>query len=251
MSGPDVTTPPREPSDKHLRAVRERIVPRASAPRLAGPAIFIRRFQYSEVQTPGWTLKRARALAPTGRPNVIRLTQLSLAAADEPARLLKLDVYETPSPEAARELMVELLTGFQSLPGQVELDEEIGEADLVFPLDTARLVVRGNLVMLLANAGAQVTSVGDVARSLDRFLVGVAVPSTSTTAAGTAVEVMMRFTAGTGSLRQRDDGVVVTQEGTEVPAEAAFDAVNERWRRLAEPGPADPSRMTRRTRKKS
>jgi hypothetical protein len=169
MSGPDVT-PPGKPSELHLRAVRERIIARPSVRAAAAPGVFFRSFHHNEAQTPGWKLKRARTLSQTGLPNVLRVTHLSLAAADAPACLVKVEVYETPSPEAARELMLDLLTGFQSLPERVELEEAIGEASVVFPRDTARLVARGNLVVVLANAGTQLASVGEIARSLDRFL---------------------------------------------------------------------------------
>jgi len=252
MPGPDVT-PPAKPSELHLRAVRERIVARSKARSAVAPGVFFRSFQYDSAQTPGWTLKRARTVL-TGVPGIFRLTQLTLAAAEAPACTVKLEVYETRSPEAARELLVDLLTGFQSLPELVELEDGIGETAVVFPRDTARLLARGNLVVLIANSGSQLRGVSGIARALDQFLLEAPVAGANAAAAALTAPtagVMTRFATDAGPLRQTSDGAVVTEEGAEVPPESAFDVRNQRWHRFLRPRPKEPPQPGKRPRKKS
>jgi hypothetical protein len=275
MSGPDVTAP-KKPPDQHLQAVQERLVARAQARRADAPGVFVRRYQYSAEQIPGWVVTRARTVEPTGRPGVLRLTQLTLAVADAPAELVKLDVYETPSPEAARELLLELLTGYQSLPGRVELADDVGDADVAFPGDGTRIFTRGNLVLLLVNAGGHARTVCELARSIDSFLMappaeaapaaaapaGRAAATAEASEASSASEApgpsgaMTRYMVSRGTLRQEADGSIVAQEPAGRPVVSRFDAGRDGWQaeggsRDDEPRAPQRRRPRRKNKKKS
>lgn len=236
-----------------MRAIRERIVAHVAAlERSAQPsAILIQSYRHSDVQTPGWILKRAKTLEATGRPGVRRLTQLTLAARDAVSELLKLDVYETDSAQTARSLLIELLTSFQSLPEKIVVGSEVGEMDIILPGDSAGVFTRGNLLVTLANAGTRMRPVRELARAFDASL--IAQPASRERSKATSESApratMRKFVSMTGSLRQQDDGSVVAEDAA-APAAYLFDEADATWHEVEDPdeGPRQPPRRTRKGR---
>lgn len=238
MPGPRVT-PPSAPAAGHLEAVRRRlaVIAARAAP---APAMLIRHYRFSPGQAPGWQVLRQRHLVPQGRAGVMRLTQVTVAATEDPARVLKLEVYETASGDAARALLVELLTAFQVLPEQMTISQGVGEADIALPGDRVRLFTRGNLVVVLADAGPQAQPVGALAAGFDAFFTAApAAPSVkcatvkrAAASPGTASEgpPMLKFVAAAGALRQLDDGTLVVEGSDQPPTALVLDADDDTWR---------------------
>jgi hypothetical protein len=233
MPGPDVTPT----AAAHLEAVRRRLV--GAKARATGPGIFVRQYRHSAAQTPDWQLLRQREVPTAGRADLLRLTQLTLAAVGQPRQLIKIEVYETPSPEAAHELLVELLTSFQALPDTIELSHEMGDAVIALPGDLARLFARGNLVITLASAGEEHAAVGAAARSVDRFL--TAPPhraaarrkrSAKAPSAVATADAMVRYVASEGPIRLQADGKLKAEVG-ELPDAQVLDDRVDRWIALA------------------
>jgi hypothetical protein len=239
MPIPDVNG---RPAPEHIEAVRRRLA--VGGPATTSPGLFVRNYRHTAAQTPGWRPTRVRQPVPAARPDVLRLTQVMLAAEDAGPGLVKLEVYETASAEAARELLVELLTGFQALPEALTVGRDLGEADVVLPGDQARLFARGNLVLALTGAGPLPGGVGAIASSVDRFLTAAprgAAPRrrrAAHAAAGPAAEApegaMLRFVHAGGSLSQGDDGVIRAADGS-TPAAHALDEREDAWHPLAPP----------------
>jgi hypothetical protein len=236
MPGPDV----RSTAAAHLEAVRRRLVTaRAQA---SGPGIFVRLYRHSAAQTPDWRLLRQRQVPAAGRADLLRLTQLMLASVAQPQRLIKLEVYETPSPEAAQTLLVELLTSFQALPDALELGHEVGDAGIALPGDMARLFTRGNLVVTLASAGTERVAVGEAARSVDHFLTAPPVTSASSAKrkrrvaaeaaadepAAVDTDAMVRYVSSKGPIRLQANGELTVEVG-ELPAAQVLDDRVDGW----------------------
>lgn len=226
MPGPHVT-PPGGPAPAHLEAIRRRL---SEAQVLPAPsaALLVRHYRHSSAQMPGWVLLRERHVDARGRSGLLRASHLMLQAAGNLARKLKLEVYETTSPEAARELLVELLTAFETLPARLAVGHEVGDADVMLPLDRVRLFTRGNLAVAVSNAGTDLVAAGEAAQALDAFIVAPPLPerlpraaalgrraeATEAVAAASG-EPMERYVAASGSLRQRDDGSIELVGGEE------------------------------------
>lgn len=229
MPSPDV----RPTAAAHLEAIRRRLVGAKS--RATGPGTFVRQYRHSAGQTPDWQLLLQRQVPTAGRADLLRVTQLMLVAVGQAQRLVKVEVYETSSPEAARSLLVELLTTFQALPDMIQLGHEVGDAVIELPGDMARLFARGNLVVSLASAGAERAAVGEAARSLDRFLTA---PPLSTVArrkrkstaerAVASADAMVRYVASEGPIRLQADGELKAEIG-ELPAAQVLDDHLDGW----------------------
>lgn len=236
MPGPDVSST----ATAHLEAVRRRLVSARS--QASGPGIFVRLYRHSAGQTPDWQLLRQRQVPTTGRADLLRLTQLTLASVAQPQRLIKVEVYETPSPEAAQSLLVELLTSFQALPDAVVLGHDVGEAGIALPGDMARLFARGNLVVTLASVGAERSAVGEAARSVDQFLTApplasapgakrkrrAAAEAAADKSAAAGADTMVRYVSSKGPIRLRADGELAAEVG-ELPAAQVLDDRVDGW----------------------
>ena len=84
--------------------------------------------------------------------------------------LLRLEVMETASPSAARELVLELLGEFQSPQVEREANPTSGDLAFAVPGGTALLFTRGAVVAMIRNAGRRVVPVGEFARLVDERL---------------------------------------------------------------------------------
>ncbi len=259
MPSPDV----KPTAAAHLQAVRQRLLGPATKAVSPGPGIFVRQYRHSAGQTPAWQLLRQRQVPAAGRAGLLRLTQLTLAAQGRAQQVIKVEVYETSGPEAAYELLVELLTAFQALPETLELGDEVGEVVIAMPGDMARLFARGNLVVTLASVGAERVAVGDAARSVDQFLTApprgmvaqpaaesankaagksaakgkrrpAAEPAAAEAVADADADAMVRYVASAGPIRLQDDGTLKAEAGA-MPAAQVLDERADGWVALAGP----------------
>ena len=111
-----------------------------------------------------WTARRAEPVT-VPRARAASLSMWQEAASVE--ALLRLDLIETDSVTAAREMLLELLDQFQSPQIQRVVDPSAGELAFSAPGDTVILFARGNVVALIRNAGRRLVPVADFARLVD------------------------------------------------------------------------------------
>jgi hypothetical protein len=189
---------------------------------------------------------------------VLRFTEVTLVGVDDPARVLKLDVYETVSPDVARTLLIELLTGFQALPDKLPVSQGVGDAEISLPGDRVLLFTRGNLAIVVANAGEQPQPVSEIARSLDTFLIappraGEPVRMTAARTERSEADPMLKYTAESGVLRQQEDGSVALEGGAQSHMAFVLDEPGDAWHPVEAPGegdnPAAGARPRRRTKR--
>jgi len=121
-------------------------------------------FTFEGVEIPGWALLRTQR-DDREEPPAIR----SIWSRGED-RLLAVDLFECASVKAAHDQLIEALGNFES--DAIERQAEKGApGDVAFALgDTMVLFARGNLVVLIRNAGRTAVSVRKVARELDGLL---------------------------------------------------------------------------------
>lgn len=219
----------------HIEAVRRRLVAAPANAKRAGPMVLVRQYRHVAGQTPGWRLLQQRQLQPAGRADVVRLTLMTLAADDNADSMLKLDVYETVSPEAANALMVELLTGFQTLPERLVVSREIGDAEVMLPDDRTRLFTRGNLVVSVTNAGTRIVAAGETAKALDDFITAPARPAAmhkrgaAPSEAAAPEGAMLRFVTDGGALRQDAEGTLLVEADRPPAVAYALDEQSGAW----------------------
>jgi hypothetical protein len=111
-----------------------------------------------------WTARRA---APINVPGA-RAAYLSMwqqGASSE--ALLRLDLVESASATAAREVVLELLGQFESPLIQRRANPPAGDLAFGAPGDTMILFSRGNVVAMVRNAGRRVVPVAEFARLVD------------------------------------------------------------------------------------
>ncbi len=123
------------------------------------------RFDGSEIRD--CTLLRARRDERAEPPAVRSLWRCG----ESTSELLAIDMFECPSVKGARDQLLEALGNVES--GAVE--RQTGKkalGDVAFALgETMVLFARGNMVVLIRNAGPTVVPVGAVGRELDALLV--------------------------------------------------------------------------------
>lgn len=132
----------------------------------AGAGPVIRDFGLTGDELTGWELvrtKRQDALRPP------RLDTFWQRAGEPTEILLGVHVTECASVVAAREALLDALGDFQS-PG-VGRRTDLGIGDVAFGDGSVLLFARGNLMVLVRNAGRQVDPVIEPARTLDAHLV--------------------------------------------------------------------------------
>ena len=115
---------------------------------------------------PGWEVYYIDTPRIEGLPRSIE--SLWMPSASESSALLRLDLYECVSATAARELLIEILTGFQ-MP-VLERTTAVGEIAFAAPENTSVVFARANLVVVFRNAGREKVSFLDPARLLDYIL---------------------------------------------------------------------------------
>ena len=124
-------------------------------------------FDFAGSELRGWTLVRARRDA-RARPPVVRALWRRGESADE---LLALDVFECASVKAAHDQLIEALGNMES-PAVKRQTEKNAVGDVAFALAGSMVLFsRGNLVVLIRNAGPKVVQVTTVAREIDALLV--------------------------------------------------------------------------------
>jgi len=136
------------------------------APDTEQDSFFVWRYLIGGRELPGWRPHRIQRVdapgVPPGHHSIWQRT-------DGRGRvLLAMDAYETVSAAAARQLMITLLAEFQS--PLVERDAGLGDVGFTVPGEGAVLLARGNLVVLIRNAGEETLALNDIARRFDENL---------------------------------------------------------------------------------
>ncbi|MCL4850859.1 MAG: hypothetical protein KJZ78_05690 [Bryobacteraceae bacterium] len=113
-----------------------------------------------------------KAALQTTSPPYLALTEtLWHPSAGPNSALMSVWIYECSSRTAAHQLLLQSLAQFQ-LPGMVRTEETaVGDVAFALPSGALMLFARGNLVVLVRNAGRQVVPVMEHARRLDEQLI--------------------------------------------------------------------------------
>jgi hypothetical protein len=138
--------------------------------RPTGEALFIWRFFLAGGELPGRHAFRVENVeAPGVSPSIRSIwgTEPEDAEATD-APLFRVDVYEAASRVEARELLLHRLAQFQS-PLIERRSEAPGDVAFGTPDDHSLVFSRGNMVVLVLNAGHKVGTVEPVARELDHL----------------------------------------------------------------------------------
>ncbi len=114
-------------------------------------------------ELPGWAFERAQRLRGAEPP---RLTGFWRRGTSE--AVLRVDVFECSSVDAAHEYLIDALDEFQS--SGMRRWTEAGFGDVAFGTDTVALFARGNVVVVVRNAGGDVTSVTAAAQAIDALV---------------------------------------------------------------------------------
>jgi hypothetical protein len=122
------------------------------------------------VEVGAWRAQRVDPLVVAGAASASR--SFWTGGGQNQEVLLRLDLIETASPTAARELLLELLGEFQS--PEVARQDNPAAGDLAFavPGDTMLLFVRGQVVAMVRNAGRGAVPVAQFAKLVDGRLTG-------------------------------------------------------------------------------
>lgn len=126
----------------------------------------IQGFGFKGDELPGWRLVKSRRNDALDPP---RLDSFWQPTDDSPDTLLGIHVIERPSVAAAREALLAVLADVQSAAIVRRTDLAVG--DVVFGQEMMLAFARGNLVILVRNAGRRVVPVVDVARTVDAIVV--------------------------------------------------------------------------------
>lgn len=161
FAGPDTAL-------KFLRAVRKDVFERVAKARRPGAHLFVRDFFLGPHSLAGWKLLQLQQFKIEGRTPASRSFWKKLE--DGSDTVLRLDVSEHPSSEAAADSLLRVLAGFE-LPG-VEFvgDKIIGGLAFANSSFYVILFMSGNLVFLLRNTGRDATVLTKVAESLNQSL---------------------------------------------------------------------------------
>lgn len=129
-----------------------------------GPTI--RGFALKGDELPGWALAKSRRNDALDPP---RLDTFWRPAEGSPETLLGIQVIERPTVAAAREALLGVLADVQSAAIVRRTDLHIG--DVLFGQELLLVFARGNLVVLVRNAGPKVVPVVAVAQAVDAVVV--------------------------------------------------------------------------------
>jgi hypothetical protein len=163
MSGP--TNP--DLSGRHLEALRNALPADALRPAPSAEEVTVQNFRFMADMLPEWTFTRARVVEAD---NGVRLVQMTARSGNNEAQALRVEVYETPATEAAREVLLHVLTGFQVSPAQqLAIAPDVGEVRV--SLGAALVFTRGNLVVALFNIGAAPAPLEAIAQGLDAAVI--------------------------------------------------------------------------------
>jgi hypothetical protein len=131
----------------------------------AGPTL--RGYTFSGEEIPSGDLKRVDRKA--GPPP--RITSMWGRRGGSPEEILRVDVFELSTVEAAHDYVIELLDEFQATDIRRREPPPVG--DVAFGTPLVLLFARANLVVLVRNAGRSAVEVATAARELDVHLVGL------------------------------------------------------------------------------
>jgi hypothetical protein len=127
----------------------------------------LRNVSLSEIELPDWSANRIQRMAAKNVPPYVRSMWQPKGSGTE--ILVRVEVYECDSTQAAREFLLRLLGEFQST--QIERRSDVaGDVAFVYVGDTMVLFSRNNIVVWLRNAGAEVVSVTFLAKQFDAHL---------------------------------------------------------------------------------
>lgn len=140
----------------------------------AEEALFVWLFFLGGEELPG---RRAARIESDEAPGWPPATHSLWVGEEETSPPVRVDVYETRSPEEAREHLLRQLGEFES----PALERRDGPGDVAFGTagDRALVFARANLVVLVRNAGVEVASVEPVGDALDRLFVSPALDRSS------------------------------------------------------------------------
>ena len=130
-----------------------------------GPAL--RGYTLSGGEIPSGDLQRVDRKA--GPPP--RTTSMWRRRGGSPEEILRVDVFELPTVDAAHDYVIELLDEFQAT--DIRRREQPPVGDVAFGTPLVLLFARANLVVLVRNAGRTAVEVASAARELDAHLVGL------------------------------------------------------------------------------
>lgn len=130
-----------------------------------GRGLFVRNYRIPP-PAPGWELVRQWAV-PAVEDMPPALQTLWRNPASGPDALLRIDVYECPSREAAHRHMLRLL-GEHQVEGPDAVEQgTVGDVHAVAGEGNTAVFARGNLVVFVARAGTQPAAARAIASSLD------------------------------------------------------------------------------------
>lgn len=132
-------------------------------------SLFVRNYFLSERGIPGWELQRVKEINAEGIPRCIQ--SLWTAPQEGSESLIRLDVYECESRAAAHDLLIQILTLFQSPLVARREDLQMGDVTFASPGGANSVFARANIVFVVSRAGRREFSVREFARSLDEQLI--------------------------------------------------------------------------------
>jgi hypothetical protein len=124
----------------------------------------LRRFTFLGDELPGWALERGERRE--AGPTPARVT--GFWRRGDPKAVLRVDVFECVSLDAAHKYLIDALGEFESAAIARRTDAKLG--DVAFGTNTVALFARGNLVVLVRNAAREVVPVTEIAQALDAML---------------------------------------------------------------------------------
>ena len=130
----------------------------------------LRNISLAAIESPGWSANRIQRMTTKDFPPYVRSMWQPRSAETEV--LVRVDLYECDSIQAAREFLLRLLAEFQS--NKIERREGlVGDVAFVYPGDTMVLFSRSNIVTWLRNAGAEAVPVLFLAKQFDAHLLSL------------------------------------------------------------------------------
>jgi hypothetical protein len=130
----------------------------------------LRNISLSKIESPDWSAYRIQRMTSKDFPPHVRSIWQSSTAGREV--LIRVELYECDSIQAAREFLLRLLGEFQS--NKIERREGmVGDVAFSYPGDTMVLFSRSNIVTWLRNAGPKVVSVTFLAKQFDAHLLSL------------------------------------------------------------------------------
>jgi hypothetical protein len=128
----------------------------------------IRDVQLGPADVGGWTVVRSQRKAGMEPPRSDSFLRPADSKPTERGPLVRVEIFELPTVEAARAHLLAMLAEFQSAEFGRRTDLALG--DVVFGFDTALLFARANLVVLVRNAERHTVVVVPVAQAVDAAL---------------------------------------------------------------------------------